>query len=117
MLNLIWPSASDTKESVILLYVSPIHSGSFDEFYYCLKFAYNLKKLVKSWQFNIGDKHTSFISRVLSSYILIFNDTKIRQNYHCAIVGTGSMRLPWLLPLLQALMELPPQPSRSRTAF
>ena len=37
------------------------HSGTFDEFYYCLKFTYDKKKIVKSRQCNIEDKRTSFI--------------------------------------------------------
>ena len=48
------------------------------------------KKLVKSWhECIIKEKRTSFIRRVFSNRMRISNDSKIRQNYHCAVVLRG----------------------------
>ena len=62
-----------------------IHTGSFDEFYYCLEIRIQLeKKLVNLWKADTKDMNIlpSF-DEFFKNHMRISNDSKIRQNYHC----------------------------------
>ena len=51
--------------------------------HFFFKFPYDKKILVKSWQFDVKEKRTYFIWRVLSTCFEMSNNRKIRQKYHC----------------------------------
>ena len=111
----------------VSVYDVPIaaHSGSYDKFYYCLKFAYDYKKLFKSWlgwkvkkgkglrtiwrtttrRHAQGDLLSFY--KFFSNYMLISSNNKFRQNYHCAAQAWQPPCHEMQLRLPQAMMHSP----------
>ena len=77
------------------------HSGTFDIFWYYLKFACDSKKLVKSWQCNIKEIRTYFIWRVYFRHASFNADVeRFVKNTTVLLSSSSPMRL-----LMQHLLD------------
>ena len=74
------PAAHRSCDMYGIIAAAAMHRGSFYEFYCCLKFAYDQKKLVKSWQCNIKEAYFFYLKSFFDMHAYVkFGKTNIVQ--------------------------------------